>query len=319
MYRKFSLMAAVTAAFLIGLAFVPSAARADDHLIRVGSLKIVHGAAALFYQKFAPAGYTVEVKDYESPVQMKDALNAGEIDIGVFGLAAATLGGAAKQPIVIVASACAKGMAVVVRADGPIKALADLQGKKIGLLPGTTQEVVFHDLAASEGLTGSDYQAVKVTFSEMAGALAKGDIDAFVGAEPGPSVSVASGGGRVLLYPYTTPTGTTNMVLATHQKIIDTTPDVIRAALKMHRQASEFAASHPREVVEAVSAKLGIKPEVVEKALPNVEFIWKIDAKFVEAARYFGQQELEMKNIQALPDYSKFIDLSFNKELAAGG
>ena len=43
---------------------------------------------------------------------------------------------------------------------------------------------------------------------------------------------------------------------------------------------------------------------------------WKIDAKFVEAARYFGEQELEIKNIQALPDYSKFINLTFNKDIA---
>ncbi|MEI6559523.1 MAG: NrtA/SsuA/CpmA family ABC transporter substrate-binding protein [Rhodospirillaceae bacterium] len=319
MYRKPSLIVMAVAALLAGLAFAPPDARADDHVIRIGNLKIVHGAAALFYQKFAPSGYKVEIRDFESPVQMKDALGNGEIDLGMFGLAAATIGGASKMPIVIVASACAKGMAVVVRADGPIKAFADLQGKKVGLLPGTTQEVVFHDRAAAEGLTAADIQAVRVTFSEMAATLAKGEIDAFVGAEPGPAISVASGVGRVLEYPYSTATGSLNMVLATHQKIIDATPDLVKLALKMHKDATEFAASHPKEVVEAVSAKLNLKPEVVEKALPNVEFIWKIDAKFVEASRYFGQQLLEMKKIEALPDYSKFINLTFNKDVAQGG
>jgi NitT/TauT family transport system substrate-binding protein len=36
-------------------------AKADDKVIRVGTLKVIHGIAPYFYQKFAPPGYTVEV------------------------------------------------------------------------------------------------------------------------------------------------------------------------------------------------------------------------------------------------------------------
>jgi len=58
---------------------------------------------------------------------------------------------------------------------------------------------------------------VRVSFSDMASALARGDLDAYVGAEPAPGISLANGTGRVLEYPYSTPTGSLNMVLTSRE------------------------------------------------------------------------------------------------------
>jgi NitT/TauT family transport system substrate-binding protein len=44
-------------------------------------------------------------------------------------------------------------------------------------------------------------------------ALSRGDIDAYVGAEPGPGVSPSSGIGSLVEYPYSTAMGSLNMVL----------------------------------------------------------------------------------------------------------
>ncbi len=48
---------------------------------------------------------------------------------------------------------------------------------------------------------------MRVSFSEMHLALSRGDIDAYVGAEPGPGVSLASGIGKIVEYPYGTADG----------------------------------------------------------------------------------------------------------------
>ena len=45
----------------------------------------------------------------------------------------------------------------------------------IGILPGSTQEAVFNDRLKSEGMTLKDIKSVRVSFSEMAGALERGD------------------------------------------------------------------------------------------------------------------------------------------------
>ena len=61
------------------------------------------------------------------------------------------------------------------------------------MFPGTTQEVFFLERLRMEGMTIKDVEPVRVSFSEMHIALSRGDIDAYVGAEPGPGVSLSSG------------------------------------------------------------------------------------------------------------------------------
>ena len=55
-----------------------------------------------------------------------------------------------------------------------------------------------------EGLSVRDIVPVRISFSEMHIALARGDIDAYVGAEPAPGVSLSSGVGQLVEYPYGT-------------------------------------------------------------------------------------------------------------------
>ena len=66
-----------------------------------------------------------------------------------------------------------------------IDKLVDLKGKKVGIWPGSTQEVFILERLRMEGMTIRDMNPVRVSFSEMAIALARGDVDAYVGAEPG--------------------------------------------------------------------------------------------------------------------------------------
>ena len=109
---------------------------------------------------------------------------------------------------------CNKGMAVVARKDGPIKTLKDLKGKRVAIWPGSTQEVFILERLRMEGMTIRDVESVRVSFSEMPAALARGDVDAYVGAEPGPGNSLASGVGKIVEYPYSTAMGSLNMILA---------------------------------------------------------------------------------------------------------
>jgi ABC-type nitrate/sulfonate/bicarbonate transport system substrate-binding protein len=54
-------------------------------------------------------------------------------------------------------------MAIVARkADDTITSLKDLKGKKIGILPGTTQQVFFYERLNMEGIKADDIVAVRV-------------------------------------------------------------------------------------------------------------------------------------------------------------
>ena len=298
-----------------GLAWANPAMSAD-RVIKVGTLKLIHAITPYFYEKFTPAGYKIEVVPYETPTDGKNAVVTRSVDFGTYGLAAATLGGAAGEPVVIIGAQCNRGMAVVAGVNSDIKSIKDLRGKKVAILPGSTQEVVILDRLKMEGMSVKDIQPIRVSFSDMPAALERGDIDAFVGAEPGPSISVAKGVGRIVEYPYSTPTGSVNMVMTTHEAMIKDNAELVKVFLAIHRKATEYAMSNRAAFVDMAAQKLGQPRATIEIAAPNVELTWNTDADWVTRAKYYGSEMLDKKQIRALPDYAKFINTSFVTELA---
>jgi NitT/TauT family transport system substrate-binding protein len=290
-------------------------ALAADQVIRVGTLKLMHAITPYFYDKFAPAGYKIEVIPFETPTDGKNAVVTKSVDFGTYGLAAATLGAAAGEPVVIIAAQCNRGMAVVARADGKIASIKDLKGLRVGILPGSTQEVVILDRLKQEGMTIKDIQPVRVSFSEMASALERSDIDAFVGAEPGPSISIGNGIGKIVEYPYSTPTGTVNMVMTTHADNIKGKPDLIKVFLKIHQQATEYVMANRAAFIDMSVKKLGLSAKTAELAAPNVELTWNVNDDWTKRAKYYGSQMLDKKQIRLLPNYDTFIDASFVRQI----
>src|SRR5713101_7383593 len=74
---------------------LPPQAVAQDKVLKVGTLKLIHGISAYFYERFVPAGYTVEVYPFESPTDGKNAVLTGTVDTCIHGIAAFLLGAAA--------------------------------------------------------------------------------------------------------------------------------------------------------------------------------------------------------------------------------
>jgi NitT/TauT family transport system substrate-binding protein len=293
------------------IAALAPAAHAQDKVIKVGALKLIHSITPHFYEKFAPPGYRIEVIPFESPTDGKNAVITGSVDFGTFGIAAAMLGAAAGEPLVVFAAQCNRGMAVVAGAASPIKSLKDLKGKRVAIWPGSTQEVVILERLKAEGMTIKDIQHVRLPFSDMAPALARGDIEAYVGAEPGPGISLANGAGKIVEYPYSTAIGTLNMVWGVKADTIEKNPALVKAMMEMHKKATAYAMANRAAMVEMAMQKLGQQKRSIELAAPNVELTWKIDAEFVKRARAYGELMLEKKQIRQLPDFDKFITTQF--------
>lgn len=291
---------------------LPAAVQAQgEKVIKVGTLKLIHAITPHFYEQFAPPGYKIQVIPFESPTDGKNAVVTGTVDFGTFGIAAAMLGAAAGEPVVVFAPQCNGGMAVVAGAKSDIKSIKDLKGRKVAIWPGSTQEVVILERLKAEGMTIKDIQPIRLPFSDMAPALARGDIDAYVGAEPGPGISLANGVGKIVEYPYSTPIGSLNMVWATRQEMIDKNPELVKVMMEMHRKATEYAMSNRAEMVKMTMQKLGQQQRSIELAAPNVQLTWKIDDEFIKRAKAYGQLMIEKKQIRELPNFDKFITAKF--------
>jgi NitT/TauT family transport system substrate-binding protein len=296
---------------MLSLLLASPQARAEDKVLRVGTLKLIHGITPYFYEKFAPAGYRVEVVPFESPTDGKNAVLTGTVDTCVHGIAAFLLGAAAGEPVVIVAAATNRGMGIVADAKSDIKTIKDLKGKRVAIFPGSTQEVVILERLKAEGMSISDIQPIRLSFSDMAGALARGDIDAYVGAEPGPGISLANGTGRLIEYPYSTSIGSLNMILSASEKMIKENPERLKMIVEMHKKATDYAMAHPEEMIQIAMQKLGQQRKSIEIAVPNVELTWKIDDDFVKRAKAYSELMVEKKQVRQAPDMSRAITEQF--------
>lgn len=294
----------------------PAFAQQNPTVIKMGALKLIHSITPYFYDRFTPAGYKIEVIPFESPTEAKNAVVTKSVEFATFGIAAGILGAAAREPVTVFGSACNKGMAVVAGKASPIANLKDLRGKKVAIWPGSTQEVFILERLRMEGMTIKDIQSVRVSFSEMHTALARGDVDAYVGAEPAPGVSVSSGVGKIVEYPYSTAMGSLNMILGTHAEMLTAKPELVRMILDVQRKASAFAMANRDEMISMSMAKLGQKREALEVSVPNVELNWQMTPLMVGQVKTYAEQMLELKQIRALPNYDTFISTKFSDEIA---
>lgn len=315
LFRPSRLLACLLPLVLAFAVSFASGARAQDKdkVLRVGTLKLIHGISAYFYEKFAPPGYTVEVIPFESPTDGKNAVLTGTVDTCIHGIAAFILGAAAGEPVLIVASANNRGMAIMAGANTDIKTVKDLKGKKVAIWPGSTQEAIILERLRMEGMSIKDIQPIRLQFSDMAGALARGDVDAYVGAEPAAGISLANGSGKLVEYPYSTPIGPLNMILSASQKGVKEHPERIEMIVEMHRKAVEYAMAHPSEIVDMAVAKLGQQKKSVEHAVPNVELVWKIDDTFMQRANAYAKLMYENKQLRQEIDLKQFVTTQFQQ------
>jgi NitT/TauT family transport system substrate-binding protein len=317
MIRRRHLLGASLA--VAGTLAAPSVLRAQGKTVKMGCLRLVHSMPPFFYEKFMPDGMKVEIVMFDSPTDGKNAVVTKSVDFGTFGIAAAILGGAVGEPIVVVGALSNKGMGVVSKAGSDMKTIKDLKGHKVGIWPGSTQEVFILERLRMEGMTVKDIQSVRVPFGEMPTMLARGDIDAYVGAEPGPALSITTGAGQLVEYPYGTAMGGLNMIFGTNEETVAKNPDLVKAMLKVQRQAAEYMTANPAAVVDATVTKLGANRAAVEQALGahNVEYVWKIDDTVQGQAKTYAQHMLTLKQIRALPKFETFLNPKFSNELAS--
>jgi len=285
--------------------------------LRVGTWKTPQTIQPFFYERFVPENRKVTVYSFTNPADQKTALLAGSLDMCGTTLAHAIHSASMGQPVVVVAALCNKCSALVVKKGGPIKKVADLKGKKIGYVPGTMHEILLRETLTRKGLSPDrDVRLMRVDFFDMGTALARGGIDAFLSGEPFPTLAVDQGYGEILSYPYYDESvGTINAAMLVERKTIEKHPERVQTLVNAHIHATKFLQTHPDEWLKRASS-FGAELRVLEKAAPNMELAWRMDADFVKRARALGQRMEELGVIRNQPDYDLLFDLSFvNKDV----
>lgn len=143
-----------------------------------------HGPLVIAKQKgfFAKEGLDVDLIAPSDPNDATKLTAAGQADIGVSYQTALHLQVDQGLPLVRIGTLIATPLnCLLVRADGPIKSIADLKGRKIGYSVSGVEEGLVETMLKAQGLSLGDVSMVNVNFS-LTPALLSGQVDAVIGA-----------------------------------------------------------------------------------------------------------------------------------------
>ncbi len=170
---------------LLGLAFCTSAVAAEKiTLLLDWFVNPVHAAIVVAKQKgfFEREGLDVDFVEPADPSMPPRLLAAGQGDIALTYQPNFYLDVAAGLPLQRVGTSIGTPLnSVMVRADGPIKSLADLKGKTVGYSVAGYETALLGTMLESAGLKLEDVKLVNVNFA-LVQPLLGGEVDAVVGA-----------------------------------------------------------------------------------------------------------------------------------------
>ncbi len=161
--------------------------------------------------------------------EIKEALISNRMQAGVLVAPMAMALRSQGVPIKIVYLGHRYGSAVVVRRDGPVRAVPDLAGRTVAVPSRFSDErLILLKALKQHGLPPSSVKLVEMSPPDVAGALAAGAIDGFSMGEPYPSQAELGGFGRVLFHAREYWPDYMSCVLVVRDDVIDRRPQAVQ-------------------------------------------------------------------------------------------
>ncbi len=131
---------------------------------------------------FDEAGLQVEIVTPSDPNEPPRMAAAGRVDLAVSYQPQLHLSRHAGLPLVRAGTLVETPLTcLVVLADGPVQAMVDLAGRKVGFAVAGVQEVMLNAMLAHHGLAPGDVEQINIGWS-ISPALMSGQVDAVIGA-----------------------------------------------------------------------------------------------------------------------------------------
>ncbi|WP_436759666.1 ABC transporter substrate-binding protein [Streptosporangium sp. V21-05] len=262
--------------------------------------------------------YKVTWSQFTSGPPILEAINAGSLDFGAVGNAPPVFAAAAgaKIAVVAVAEKGVGGQAVVVPADSPIKAPADLRGKRVAVAKGSSAN--FHLLAVlkKEGLSFEDIQPQYLQPPDALAALSSGKIDAWAIWDPYTAQAEAQTKARILVDGEGYANGFEFQITGK-----DTLADPARTAalgdwVGRIRRAHQWANDHQDEWSKVFSELTGLDQGIVSTAIKRSSFRdLKLAGDVVEREQLVADAFSEAKLIPVPVKFADVVDTRFDATL----
>lgn len=227
-------------------------------------------------------GTVVKWAEFPYGPPLLEALNAGSLDYGYTGNAPPVFAQAARANLNYVAAIPARGdnQAILVQSDSPLKTLADLKGKKLGVAKGSSA----HDLAVaaieSAGLTWKDVSPIYLPPADAASAFAKGAIDAWSIWDPFLAIVELKGARRLPTEPAV---ALQNSFFLANKAFVDANPAIVTGINDALVKVSAWAKDNRAEASKLFSEATGVDIAAQTLAVNRTQFdIAPLDAAIVK-------------------------------------
>jgi len=197
----------------------------------------------------------------------------------------------------------------------------DLKGKKVAA--NTSAQITMNGLLANEGMAEKDVQFVNLPGGEMAGAIARGDVDAACVWEPlFTNVKNAAQGGKLLGLDSDTPnykkfgTMASPDIMIISKKLVDENPDAAKKIVAAIFKGVKYTNENPDDTAKTVAHYFRQEPSVVLAAMKQFKYFgadnWQEHMKLHTGQMEFLSQWLvDNGKIAKMPDVKAWENVSF--------
>lgn len=254
----------------LGNAWTPARAAGTASELRIGYQKIgallILKDRGLLEKRLAAQRIDVKWVQFQSGPPLIEALNAGAIDFGYTGDTPPIVAQAAGVDFVYVASIPQPGKsnAILVRDAAGIRTLADLRGKRIAFVKGSSAHNVLVRVLGRANVGWTDITPVYLQPADAGAALRSGAVDAwsiwdpfYAAAEHDPGIHVLTNAEGV---------APSNAFFLATRSFATQNPGVISAIVEETTSAWHWAEHHQDELATVLSDASGV-PVAVEKAV----------------------------------------------------
>lgn len=277
---------------------------ADSKTVRIGYQKsstlitLLKSEGAL-EKKLKPLGFDVSWHEFASGLPLLEALNVGSLDfsadvadtVPVFALAAG-----AKLVYVAQEAPSPTAQAIIVKADSPIKTIADLKGKKVAFAKAAGAHYLLISALASAGLSFKDITPAYLSPADGRAAFERGAVDAWVVWDPFVAAVerqsqvrlVANGSGGIADY---------QRYYLASVPFAEANPRIVNALYSELIRAGKWAKQKPGDAARVLAP------------------VWGLDTATVEAANARRSYDVRPIPPTALKEQQKIADAFYNEGL----
>ncbi|MCD6581299.1 MAG: NrtA/SsuA/CpmA family ABC transporter substrate-binding protein [Desulfuromusa sp.] len=160
---------------------------------------------------------------------------------------------------------------IVARKDRGIRSIADLKGKKVTVMFGTSGQFFMDSLLLLNRLKTTDLEIINLNGPAQLKAFVDGEVDAIFGWVPFPLLALQKLGDKAILLP-SDPIRSCSWVVVTTKKYVAENPDMPKKILKALIAAEDFI-SQNREQASVIHAEIsGVKTPAASDLFKTMEF-----------------------------------------------